>query len=292
MTRWVERGGEIATLSYGERKLEQQPQFRHASSHSSQYTATLNPGNAYAAVIFSTPVTNSDNDGILDAWKTGPRAWRFLCRPARLLRREDRNRGWDYRARNTAKKICSFSSITCAATCCKWRVRAGENLFPSPDPDGNDPLAMVQQALPADAESCSISKLETRWPKPPAPIVRGSFASSPGEPGVIGWKNSLEFSKVWPRNFDSCASGGDCTARFPYGQKDSYHYVLFGHSLAIPAWNSRYGSLTSITVNSGTTTIVTTDRGYGNQRMPKPHHDLRRTRRPKPQWRVQHRIVF
>ncbi len=73
---------------------------------------------------------------------------------------------------------------------------------------------------------------------------------------------------MWPRNLDSCASGGDCTARFPYGQKDSYHYVLFGHSLAIPAWNSRYGSLTSITVNSGTTTIVTTDRGTGINECP------------------------
>ena len=80
--------------------------------------------------------------------------------------------------------------------------------------------------------------------------------------GVIGWKNSLEFSKVWPRNFASCVGGGDCSPRFPYGQKDSYHYVLFGHSLAIPAWNTRYQTLTSINaVAGGTTTFVTTDRG-------------------------------
>ncbi len=65
----------------------------------------------------------------------------------------------------------------------------------------------------------------------------------PGQPGVVGWKNSLEISKVWPRNFASCAAGGDCTARFPYGQKDSYHYVLFGHSLAIPAWNTPLSDL-------------------------------------------------
>ena len=46
------------------------------------------------------------------------------------------------------------------------------------------------------------------------------------------------------------------------GRSDSYHYVLFGHSLAIPAWNSRYATLTSITAVAGsTTTIVTTDRG-------------------------------
>ncbi len=83
----------------------------------------------------------------------------------------------------------------------------------------------------------------------------------PNEPGVIGWKNSLEFSKVWPKNLASCAAGGDCSPRFPYGQKDSYHYVLFGHSLAIPAWNTRYQTLTAISVNSGVTTITTINRG-------------------------------
>ena len=58
-------------------------------------------------------------------------------------------------------------------------------------------------------------------------------------------------------------SGGDCTPRFAYGQKDSYHYVLFGLSLAIPAWNTRYGTLTSIQVVNGVTTIGTADRGAG-----------------------------
>ena len=91
----------------------------------------------------------------------------------------------------------------------------------------------------------------------------GQLCQFPSEPGVIGWKNSLEFSKLWPRNFSSCAQGIDCTTRFPYGQKDSYHYVLFGHSLAIPAWSSRAGSLTGITVTASTTTIATTDRGSG-----------------------------
>jgi hypothetical protein len=51
--------------------------------------------------------------------------------------------------------------------------------------------------------------------------------------------------------------------RFPYGQKDSYHYVLFGHSLAIPAWNSALWKLDVDQVVNGVTTIVTTDRGTG-----------------------------
>ena len=51
--------------------------------YSNQYIDTLTTGNAYAAVILSTPVNNSDNDGILDAWKDR----------ARLYRREDRRMG-------------------------------------------------------------------------------------------------------------------------------------------------------------------------------------------------------
>jgi len=58
----------------GRWKLEQQLRFGHAPAQSSQYSAPLNAGNAYAAVILSTPVMNSDNDGILDSWKAGPAA--------------------------------------------------------------------------------------------------------------------------------------------------------------------------------------------------------------------------
>ena len=49
------------------------------AAHANQFSAPLNAGNAYAAVILSTPVNNSDNDGILDAWKTGPAAGDFYA---------------------------------------------------------------------------------------------------------------------------------------------------------------------------------------------------------------------
>ena len=57
--------------------------------------------------------------------------------------------GADCRARNTAKKTSSFNSITCAAALltdgtCDFTQ---ENLYPSPDASGNDPLAMVKQAF-------------------------------------------------------------------------------------------------------------------------------------------------
>jgi uncharacterized protein (DUF2345 family) len=234
------------------------------ATHASQYSTTLNPGSAYAAVIVSTPVTNSDNDGILDAWKSGPAP-------------PDPNAGnpgyYDVKtgswvplpgAQHGHKDLFVQLDYMCGA------VLSGggcdptqENLFPSPDASGNDPLAMVQQAFAANGVTLHL-EVGNAVPEDICQDANQSqLCEFPNEPGVISWKNSLEFSKLWPKNFASCAAGGDCSTRFPYGQKDSYHYVLFGHSLAIPAWNSRYGSLTSINVASGVTTIGTTDRGAG-----------------------------
>ncbi len=231
-----------------------------------QYSVPLNSGNAYAAVIFSTPVANSDNDGILDAWKTGPTAGDFYAGGPGYY--DTKTGGWIPLpgAKHGQKDLFVQLDYMCGA------VQSGvcdpnqENLFPSPDSNGNDPLAIVQNSFAANGvvlhleignavpeDSCTDDTSTT-----PAQLCQ-----FPGEKGVIGWKNSLEFSKLWPRDFASCAAGGDCSTRFPLGQKDSYHYVLFGHSLAIPAWNTRYKTLTSINVVSGVTTLVTTDRGTG-----------------------------
>jgi hypothetical protein len=232
------------------------------SAHASQYTATLNPSSAYAAVIVSTSVTNSDNDGILDAWKAGPGAGDFHSGNPGYY--DVKTGSWVSLpgAKHGEKDLFVQLDYMCGVVDSDGACDpSGENLFPSPDSSGNDPLAMVQQAFANNGvhlhlEVGNAIQEETCADNGP------QLCEFPGQPGVISWKNSLEFAKLWPRNFTACASGGDCTARFPYGQKDSYHYVLFGHSLAIPAWNTRYGTLTSITVNNaGQMTIVTANRG-------------------------------
>ena len=104
---------------------------------SNQYIDTLSPGNAYAAVILSTPVNNSDDDGILDAWKTAQgytdvKTGTWVALPGATH----------------GRRTCSFNSISCARpnrnnTCDLTQP----NLYPSPDAQGNDPLAMVTQAF-------------------------------------------------------------------------------------------------------------------------------------------------
>ncbi|MGD0482622.1 MAG: choice-of-anchor D domain-containing protein [Terracidiphilus sp.] len=235
------------------------------AAHASQYSAPLNAGTAYGAAIFSTPVTNSDNDGILDVWKSGPSGGDFFAgRPGYY---DVKTQSWVPLpgAQHGEKDLFVQLDYMCGAVLASGACDPSqENLFPSPDAQGNDPLAIVKNSFAtigvvlhleignAVPESACTDNTSTR----PAQLCE-----FPGDPGVVDWKNSLEISKVWPRNFASCAAGGDCTARFPYGQKDSYHYVLFGHSLAIPAWNTPYQTLTSITVASGLTTIVTANRG-------------------------------
>ena len=157
-----------------------------SAAHASQYSAPLNAGNAYAAVIFSTPVTNSDNDGILDAWKSGPAGGRFLCGAAGLLRREDPIVGAVAGRQHGEKDLFVQLDYMCGAVLANGACDPSqENLFPSPDAQGNDPLAMVKQAFapPMALESCSISKLATQCRKAPAritrPPLRRSYASSP-----------------------------------------------------------------------------------------------------------------
>ncbi len=232
-----------------------------------QFSAALNPGSAYAAVIVSTPVNNSDNDGILDAWKAGPPAGDFHAGQPGYY--DVKTGSWVPLpgAKHGEKDLFVQLDYMCGAVLSDGSCDpTQENLFPSPDAQGNDPLAMVQQAFAATGVQLHL-EIGNAVPEDTCTDSTSSsppqLCQFPNQPGVIGWKNSLEFSKLWPRNLAACATGGDCSTRFPYGQKDSYHYVLFGHSLAIPAWNTRYGTLTSINVVSGVTTIVTADRGSG-----------------------------
>jgi sugar lactone lactonase YvrE len=253
--------GNVTTL-YADSTGWNNPSNILAFGNSDHYNAQLNAGAAYGAVIVSTQLNNPDNDGILGAWKTGPPATDFhggepgyydvktgawVGLPGAKAGQKDLFVQLDY--------MCG--AILGDGSC----APAAENLFPSPDPQGSDPLAMVQQAF-ANAGVALHLQIGNAVPESTCVDSPGQPCQFPNEPGVIGWKNSLEFSKVWPRNFASCAAGGDCSPRFPYGQKDSYHYVLFGHSLAIPAWNTRYQTLTNINaVAGGVTTITTTDRG-------------------------------
>ena len=208
---------------------------------SNQYIDTLSTGNAYAAVILSTPVNNSDADGILDAWKTAQgytdvKTGTWVPLPGATHGEKDLFVQFDY--------MCSAinSDNTCDFT--------KPNLYPSPDAQGNDPLAMVTQAFAKYGVHLHLKPGNAISEDTCTDNPGTQFCEFPNQPGVVAWNGSVELSKVWPVDFAGCThspSLASCAPRFPYGQKDSYHYVLFGYSLAIPAWTTRAGSITSIT---------------------------------------------
>ena len=259
--------------------------------NASQYNAPLNSGSAYAAVILSTPVNNSDNDGILDAWKAGPAAGDFYAGQPGYY--DVKTESWVPLpgAKHGEKDLFVQLDYMCGAVLSDGSCDpTQENLFPSPDSQrqrsaGDGPAGIRRNWNRAPSAS------RKRRPGNHLHVDNsgGNSASSPASRESSAGRTALNSPSCGRAIFASCAAGGDCTARFPYGQKDSYHYVLFGHSLAIPAWNTRYGTLTSITVcASGVTTITTTDRGTGINCVPKPHHDFRRAGKPDPQRGLQH----
>jgi YVTN family beta-propeller protein len=241
-------------------------------SSGSQYADTEASG-AWSALVFSVLVNSSDNDGLLDVWKVNggycdAGVNQGICDPGvdpswvaltgAVHGKQDLFVQMDY----TCSGVVSIGSDgvpTCDIS------GGGESLLPwvviQPTMTQDAFLTMVQQpflnrginvhfvvgnAVPE--EICTTDN--------PAANL---FCMWPGEPGVVGWKSGLEQIKASPRNPASCnTTGGDCTPRFQVGKKDSYHYVLFGHSVSIPSWSIQAGTLSSIQVLSGGWATVTT----------------------------------
>ena len=220
MTRW--RHGHRRNhdpLLCRRRKLEQQLQFRLASRTREPYSAPLNAGSAYAAVILQTPVTNSDNDGILDAWKAGPPAGDFYAGqpgyydvktgswvplPGAQARRKGSVRSTRLHVRRRAgkRRVRSQPGESVPLARCAGQRSAGDG------PAGirrewRDLHLEIGNAVPEN--TCTDNTSTT----PP------QLCQFPGEPGVIGWKNSLEFSKLWPRNLRFLRGGRRLHSSFP-----------------------------------------------------------------------------
>jgi hypothetical protein len=97
------------------------------------------------------------------------------------------------------------------------------------------------------------------------------YCPFPGQAGVVGWKAGFSFLKTQPLNYPdeaSCetqtppggaaGSGPFCKRRFPRGQNNSYHEVIFGVAAGTPTWGLLDGSLTGITVpGAGMLTLTT-----------------------------------
>ncbi|HEX8894912.1 MAG TPA: hypothetical protein VF783_16400, partial [Terriglobales bacterium] len=230
---------------------------------------------SWGAMIVSTTVQNSDNDGILDVWKqnqgycdaavnggvcaTTDASWVAL--PGAKSGEKDLFVELDY--------MCSI--VNADGTC---DTTNGYSFYPSANALTMMTTAFSNKGINAHfipgnpgysgalgtgailEQTCT----DTTGPNP----VLCPFAN---QPGIVGWKVGFEFLKNQPLNYPdetSCeqALNGPCTRRFQHGRKDSYHYAVFAHAVGLPDWGFEDGSLSSV-VASGNTVTFTTSSPHG-----------------------------
>jgi hypothetical protein len=214
---------------------------------------------SWGAVIVSTTVQSSDNDGLLDVWKT-----------------------------NSGYCDASVNAGVCSTTDPSWVA------LPGTKPGGKDLFVELDYMAGADGHShypssAALTMITNAFSRPPHGInvhfIPGNAIQEqtctdttdssgnpvlcpyPNQPGVVGWKAGFEFLKNQPLNYPdetSCeqALNGPCIRRFQPGRKDSYHYALFAHALGVPEWGLLDGSLTSV-VASGNIVTFTTSTPHG-----------------------------
>jgi hypothetical protein len=84
----------------------------------------------------------------------------------------------------------------------------------------------------------------------------------PNEPGTVGFSAGLTYIKNQTIDTQTgllgCTPGtADCVPVFQHGKKDSYHYALFSHAVAVPTWFLLDGSLSKVQQSGSTVTFTT-----------------------------------
>jgi X-X-X-Leu-X-X-Gly heptad repeat protein len=234
---------------------------------------------SWGAVIMSTTVQNTDNDGILDVWKqkqgycdasvnegacaTTDPSWVSL--PGATSGKKDLFVQLDH--------MCSI--VNADGTC---DTTNGYSFSPSASA-----LTMLTNAFSPKGTNGTNLHLIPGNPGYPAALATGAIQEQtctdttdasgnpvlceyPNQPGLVGWKDGFEFLKNQPLNYPDEASceqalNGPCIRRFQHGRKDSYHYALFAHAAGLPEWGLQGGSL--IMVAAGNTVTFTTSAPHG-----------------------------
>jgi len=240
---------------------------------------------SWGAVIVSTTVKNSDNDGLLDSWKTnqgycdisinascnkGDPAWVDLT--GALPGEKDIFVQYDYMCSNVSSGSC---------------VHGGNNYSFDPslatDPLDNNKTAVDKvveafenhppfklHAIPGNAilesqSSCTDTDVD----------ADGNLTCPfPNEAGTLGFREGVAYIKnqtIEPSTgllgCDPTSDANPCVADFSHGKKDSYHYTLFSHGVGLPSWFLSDQSLSSVT-QSGSTVTFTTSSPHGLSPIP------------------------
>lgn len=222
---------------------------------------------SWGAIIMSTTVQDSDNDGLLDKWEKNQGYCDVSLGSQYCTTPSDKKNppppvddpGWVALpdAHQNQKDIyvqmdsmCRDSATTCDPT------DSSSSFVPSGTAQGEviqafNNKGITLHLIPGNAipeEECTGGS--------------STGCAFPDQPGVVGWKGGLEYIKNYPLNYPdelSCeqALDGPCIRRFQHGRKDSYHYALFANALGAPQWSLLSGTITSAVASSNSVTFTT-----------------------------------
>jgi hypothetical protein len=237
---------------------------------------------SWGAVIVSTTVKNSDNDGILDSWKKDPNGPGYcdasvnngVCNKGSstdpswvdltgaLPGEKDIFLQYDYMCSNVSSGSC---------------VVGGNNYSFGPSL-ATDPLDNNKTAVDKVVEAFENHKPFKLHVVPGNPILESQASCAdtdvdangnltcpfPNEPGTLGFREGVAYIKnqtIEPSTgllgCDPTSDTNLCVADFNHGKKDSYHYTLFSHGVGLPSWFLSDKSLLSVTQTGNTVTFTT-----------------------------------
>ncbi len=228
---------------------------------------------SWGAVVFSTPVKDQDQDGLLDIWEDSQGytdakpGGQWVPLPGADKTKKDLYVQIDFlknvggtsgKAHSHLPKQDALTKIGTAFANAGGIAGAGVrvhfdvggyfqgNQFVLPTtytPPGATtaiPAAVGGNAIDEDAISCTdTSTMLCQFPYSTIQV-----------PGIVSWKAGVTLAK---------------NQYFPHGRKDSYRYVLVAHALGLPAlnWSVADGSLVSISVSPQQVATVQTNTAHG-----------------------------
>src|ERR1700688_2461917 len=229
---------------------------------------------APAAIIFSTTVQNTDNDGLLDVWKKyhgycdasineGVCSVGNLSDPVWVDLSEVGAPGSGPDVFVQLDYMCSSvtgSSVGSPGSC---NTTNGNYSFdPRLSADGTNALQKVVDAFKNNNVTLHVIPTHAVQELPctdTADLNRNPLLCPfPNQQGVVGWPGGFVFYEnqmvnTADGNLDDCTSANPpatCVPVFQHGRKDSYHHAFFAHALGLPNWTVQSGTLKSV-VQSG-----------------------------------------
>jgi len=213
------------------------------------------------AVILSTTVQNSDNDGLLDVWKANQGYCDVSVNPGTCEGPADPSwvalPGAKQGERDLFVQLDHLCSTTNGSTCDN---RYSFDPFSISDPsDGLNSVEKVVQSfadnqnysstthLPVILHAIDGNAIPELTCEDDLSLSPPGLCVFPNQPGVVAWPGGLVFLKNQPLNYpteSACESNPTtCIRRFQHGKNNSYHYALFAHGVGVPNWTLLGGTL-------------------------------------------------